>query len=192
MRKREPPDRNRDYGHLPVPACWINNRFGIIPLGSGRDTGSMLRRSWISTTQIGTGTQRRKSRGQSIVELAFVTPLLLLMLVIAGDLGRAFTAYLTVGSAAGAGASYAIINEDFANNTAGIEAAAMEDAGSIWGGTPTVTVDNDAGNIDPTFNFRWVEVTVAYEFSPMLGIWPMPSSIPMERTVRMPVLGTGG
>jgi Flp pilus assembly protein TadG len=152
----------------------------------------LLRSVRNAITQHSSGTLRSKSRGQSIVELAFVTPLLLLMLVIAGDLGRAYTAYLTVGSAAGAGASYAIISEDFANDAAAIEAVALADAGTIWGGTPTVTVNNDPGNIDPTFNFRWVEVTVTYEFSPVFRFWPIPSSIPMERTVRMPVLGTGG
>ncbi len=159
---------------------------------SGRDAGSMLLRSQFGTRATSsTCVQRRKSQGQSLVELAFITPVLLLMLVIAGDLGRAFTASLTVSSAAGAGASYAIISEDFANNAAGIEAAALADAGSIWGSTPTVVVNNDAGNIDPTYNFRWVEVTVIYEFVPIFSFGPMPSVIEMERTVRMPVLGTG-
>lgn len=46
----------------------------------------------------------RRSRGQALVELALIVPVILLLLVAAGDLARVFAAQMTVESAARAGA----------------------------------------------------------------------------------------
>jgi hypothetical protein len=51
-------------------------------------------------------TRRRPSRGQSLVEFALVTPLLLLVLAGAADLGRAFYAYVAIENAAKEGAFF--------------------------------------------------------------------------------------
>ncbi len=48
----------------------------------------------------------RRSRGQALVELALVTPLLLLLFAAAADLGRAFYAYVAVENAAKEGALF--------------------------------------------------------------------------------------
>lgn len=49
---------------------------------------------------------RHRSRGQSLVELALVTPLLLLLFAGAADLGRAFHAYVAIENAAKEGAFF--------------------------------------------------------------------------------------
>lgn len=128
--------------------------------------------------------RHKKTRGQSIVELGFVAPLLIVMIVIAGDLSRAYTAYLTVGSAASAGATFAMLDGNSAND-AGIIAAAMDDAGLIWGQAPIVA--QPVRGVDG-FGLEWVEVTVTYEFSPVFRFWPIPGTIPVERRIRVPVL----
>jgi TadE-like protein/PKD domain len=51
-----------------------------------------------------------RSRGQALVELALVVPILLLVLVAAGDLARVFAARITIESAARAGAMEASIH----------------------------------------------------------------------------------
>ncbi len=53
---------------------------------------------------------RRRGRGQSLVEFALVLPILLLTLLIALDFGRAFFAWVGITSASRAGAAYAASN----------------------------------------------------------------------------------
>src|SRR6476469_5184949 len=50
--------------------------------------------------------RRHRSRGQALVELALVTPLLLLLFAAAADLGRVFYAYVAVEHAAKEGAMF--------------------------------------------------------------------------------------
>jgi Flp pilus assembly protein TadG len=54
---------------------------------------------------------RRKFRGQSLVEFAFVLPILLMILMILFDFGRAVLAYNTVSEAARNGARVSIVNQ---------------------------------------------------------------------------------
>lgn len=130
---------------------------------------------------------RKKSRGQSIVEFAMITPLLFLMLALAADFGRAFTAYITISSAAREGAAYGAASLTNADDTAGIKAAAMADAPNIWGVAPTVSVSNAKTQLD-TWKYRYVEVTVNYTFSPIMRVPPIPNSVSMTRKVRMRVV----
>lgn len=150
------------------------------------------RENWrMSHTSTGPKTEptgRRKSRGQSVVELAIITPILLLMLVGVFDLGRALSAYMTVGNAAGAGASYGMGVEGATE--VDIRGVVQADAGSIWGKTL------DDGDIDVEFRtatgnrsgFLEVEVMVTYEFEPLLGFGPLADSMQIQRRVIMPVL----
>ena len=133
--------------------------------------------------------ERKRSRGQSIVEFALILPLLLGFLLIAGDFGRALTAYMTVSSAASEGASFASRSAENAGNTAAIEQAASNEVGSdqrIWGDPITVGVSSGTD----AQSYPWVEVTVDYTFEPLFSVWPIPGEIEMERTVRMRVLGS--
>ena len=60
---------------------------------------------------------RRRSRGQSLVEFALVTPLLLLVFAGAADFGRAFYAYVAIENAAKEGALYGARAPQCVDNT---------------------------------------------------------------------------
>lgn len=133
--------------------------------------------------------KRSRSRGQSMVEFALVLPLMLGFLVIAGDFGRAYTAYLTISSAAREGATYASRSSENAADETEIIARTRAEVGTsneIWGEPLSVSVDDGPD----TQGYQWVEVTVDYTFQPMFAIWPIPDDVPMQRTVRMRVLGS--
>ncbi len=53
---------------------------------------------------------RAHSRGQSIVELALVLPVVLLIVLISLDLGRAYLGWVVLNNASRAGADYAAIH----------------------------------------------------------------------------------
>jgi Flp pilus assembly protein TadG len=127
---------------------------------------------------------RRATRGQALVELALIVPMLVLMLAISGDFGRAFTAYIAVSSAAREGASFGMMSSSNSVNQPGIRNAALADAPTIWGVAPTV-----ASSVSTDFQgYRQVSVTVSYTFTPILRIPPIPNSISMSRTVVMRVI----
>ena len=56
--------------------------------------------------------RRREERGQSLVELALFAPIMILILLVAVDLGRAFMVWVNVNNMARIGANYAAINPD--------------------------------------------------------------------------------
>ncbi len=56
--------------------------------------------------------RRRKSRGQSLVELALVLPVVLLLVMAALDFGRAFFGWVVLNNAARVGANYAALHPD--------------------------------------------------------------------------------
>lgn len=129
--------------------------------------------------------QRQRSRGQALVEFAILVPVLLLILAIAADFGRAFTAYIAIGSAAHEGATFGMQSLANANDSAKIRSAALADAPSIMGVAPTVpnaVVSKDAQG------YNRVAVTVNYTFSPLMPIPPIPNSISLTRTVTMRVI----
>jgi len=66
----------------------------------------------------------RWPRGQSAVELALVTPILIVLLLVAADFGRVFYTSIAVNNAARAGAQYGSHSIVTAANSAGITAAA--------------------------------------------------------------------
>lgn len=141
----------------------------------------------MTDAHVPTARQRRKTRGQSIVEFALVVPLLLVFLLVAADFGRALTAYMTVSSSASEGASFGSRSPENAANVNAIRQAALNEVGAdqqIWGVAPAVfpTTGTDAQN------YQFVEVRVTYTFTPLFSVWPIPNSVPMERTVRMRVL----
>jgi Flp pilus assembly protein TadG len=128
--------------------------------------------------------RRRASRGQSLVEFALLTPVLVMILALAADFGRAFTAYIAISSAAREGASYGSDSSTQATSSSGISAAALADAPTIWGAAPSVssTTGTDA------YGYTYVQVTVNYTFSPLTQVPPIPASIAMTRVVRMRVI----
>jgi Flp pilus assembly protein TadG len=95
---------------------------------------------------------RRRGRGQALVEFALVIPVFLLLLMAVFDLGRAVFAYNSITNAAREGARLAIVNQSTALITQRVLAQS-----SLGGtGSPTVTVSfhkntpNDDFTTNPT------------------------------------------
>ena len=76
------------------------------------------------------------NEGSSFVELAFVLPMFLFMLVPAVDIGRALYAAIEVSSAAEAGAAYGVQNP---GDVAGMQSASKGGASNMSGVTATAT-----------------------------------------------------
>jgi Flp pilus assembly protein TadG len=79
-------------------------------------------------------------RGQSAVELALLSPVLALLLLVVVDLGRLFYLSIEVNSGARAGVQYGAQNSGTAVDNAGMVQAAKQDAadiGGTWWGTAT-------------------------------------------------------
>lgn len=97
---------------------------------------------------------RRNARGQSLVELALVLPVLLLIVMFALDFGRAFYSWVTITNATRVGANYAASHPDevYPNNDYrdAVQAEALNAICPVVPGTynPTFIDGPDAG----TFN----------------------------------------
>jgi len=73
----------------------------------------------------------RRQRGQGMVELAVVVPVLLLLLFVGADLARGFYLAIEVSNAARAGAQYASHSVATATDTTAISNAATLDAANV-------------------------------------------------------------
>lgn len=135
-------------------------------------------------------TIRHKSRGQSLVEMALILPVAIMILVFSADFGRAMTAYIQVGSAAREGAAFGMQSGEAAADQAGMQAAALAETSTIWGDPVTISFPSCTDPlIRPTgASYQCVAVTASYEFRPLVRVWPIPASIPLERTVEMRVV----
>jgi Flp pilus assembly protein TadG len=127
-----------------------------------------------------TSRARRRDEGQSLVEISLILPIVILLVVVVFDLGRAVYAQHTVGNAARGGLRVAIVNQTLAR----IEDGARERAVGLDPNRLTVTP------IPCTTTQIGCEigVTVAYPFEP---ITPLVGNIvgPMtlQSTSRAPV-----
>jgi TadE-like protein len=95
--------------------------------------------------------------GQSLVEMALLLPVLLLISVVAIDLGRGIYYYSAIYNAAREGARYGIIHPD---NITGIEQKAIDMAVGVnlHNSNITVTPDPADNNIDT------IKVSITYKF----------------------------
>jgi Flp pilus assembly protein TadG len=132
----------------------------------------------------------RRNRGQALLELALVTPLLVLFLVGAADIARVYSANIEITNMAREGAHYGSLSSANASDTDGIEAAALGEGSSIDGTEPTVTSETGTdGFSQGSDNFSYVRVTVTYDFHPLFPIPPIPGTITLHRTAEMRVMG---
>jgi len=131
-------------------------------------------------------------RGQSIVEVALLLPLLVFVLIGGADLARAFALQLAVQNGARAGAEAAAI--DFAPSTGGARARALNEM------SRTPALDPAAATIDVTFTKTdgsvcaidptpadpcWATVRVQYDFRTVTP-WPLiPNTAHFDRTTLM-------
>jgi Flp pilus assembly protein TadG len=116
--------------------------------------------------------RRRRTRGQALVELAFVLPLVILMLLGLFDFGRAIYAYNTVSNAAREAARVAIVNP----NVAAVQAEASSQAIALGISPASVTVEFWEADLSATCSppeFGCVAVvTVPYQWqaiTPVIG-----------------------
>ena len=86
---------------------------------------------------------RRRSRGQSLVELALILPVILLIVMFAVDFGRAFYSWVTITNATRVGANYAAANPNDAYPNATYTALVRAEG--------LITTCPITGTIDPEF-----------------------------------------
>lgn len=130
--------------------------------------------------------ERTSFRGQSVVEFAVASVVVILLLVITVDFSRAFSAYLTVGNMARAGAQAGSINgvlgaESKDDAEALIEEVAYQEQSLIFGGTPTV----DSRLCQDSSGHDLVQVRVRHDFEPLFAIGPISGPYPIERKVEL-------
>ncbi len=138
--------------------------------------------------------RRREEDGTSILETALVLPVLLLMLVGAVDLGRAYYTAIEVNSAAHAGAMYGSQN---ASDVAGMITAANAEAPDVAGLTPTAMYGcecSDGSGISPSCSSTpscpyntvyYVEVDTTATYTPLLSLSGVFGPLNLKSSARM-------
>jgi Flp pilus assembly protein TadG len=123
---------------------------------------------------------RRGRPAVAAVELAVLLPFLAFLFVIGVDFARVFYCSVTVTNAARNGAVYGSQDSAHATDTAGIQAAALADAGNL---TPAPAVTSTTAT-DADGN-PCVQVTVKYTFQSITHFPGVPGSVALNRTVQM-------
>ena len=141
----------------------------------------------------------RSQTGASLIELAFVIPLLLLLALGAIDFGRAYYLSIEVVNAARAGVQYGVKNSA---DIAGMQAAAVADAPDVPGLTAVATAGCECsestvgvtpctsppacdGTSGPSYLVNYVQVNTTATYSPLIP-WPGGAlSIPMVGQAKM-------
>ena len=137
----------------------------------------------------------RGEQGSSVMEMALVTPTLVLFLVAAFDFGRAYYLANEVEGAAHAGAEYGTQNP---KDATGIAAAVTNDAPDVANlSAPTVSYgcecsdgSSSSTNCSSTPSCTdnvvyWVKVTASANYKPVFP-WPgIPSTVPLSSTAVM-------
>lgn len=160
-----------------------------------------LKKSTCSHSPLARGILRRQS-GQTLLEVALLTPLLLLMLLGVIEMGRYAYIGILVGNAARAGAAYGAQSLPQSADTAGIQAAADNDFQNNGQIVSALTVASaascgcdDAGTIAPAacvgtgagtcVSGHWVvmvSVTASGTFSALFSYPGIPASMAISRT----------
>lgn len=108
----------------------------------------------------------QRERGQSIVEMAFVVPILLLLVVAVVDAARAFDAHIVLTNAAREGARFASLANPLTEDE--IKELVVEDV--VGSGTNiTHMADFDESHVTLQANAYAVTVTVSYDFPLWFG-----------------------
>jgi Flp pilus assembly protein TadG len=137
----------------------------------------------------------RAESGQALLELAFVTPFLFFLIVLAIDMGGWLYAWTQVGNAARAAANYAILGPTSAGGPAtpngsaitGLIAADLTSLPNYSSTNPAVIVCwNNNGTItsitgtcsspppDPEGTFTAVSVDLTYTYTPLISSFSIP------------------
>jgi Flp pilus assembly protein TadG len=136
-------------------------------------------------------------RGQSTVELAFLFPVIALLLVGSCDFGRLFFTRMELIGAARAGAAYGAQNHVTAADNATMQTKATGSAPDVRNVTATArsfcTCTNGGGSVTCTSPGACTQVQVFVQvdtyatFNTLLSYPGVPSSIPLHATAILPV-----
>jgi Flp pilus assembly protein TadG len=145
---------------------------------------------------------RRRSvdRGTSLLEMAFLVPMMLTLLIGVIELGRFSYFSILVANAARAGVQYGAQSLVTAADNAGMQAAAKNDGQNITGltvtstthycscsGTPTVHVTCPATCTSPAHALVYVDVVASGTFTPIFHYPGMPTTFTVARDSSMRV-----
>ncbi len=141
----------------------------------------------------------RSDRGSSLVEMALLTPLLVLLVFGAGDFGRVMYYAITMGQAARAGAAYGSQSTGYATDTNGIRLATEEEAQNLGAitVTPQLVCECPSGTVVActtascaTYGapLAFVQVTATTTFTPLSALYPgIPNSTTLTRVAKVRV-----
>jgi Flp pilus assembly protein TadG len=134
-------------------------------------------------------------RGQAAVEWALITPVIALLLVIAGDAMRMYDTSIEVNNAAKAGVQYGAQTPGTAADLAGMQQAAQNDASNVTGMTATASVYCQCPDSSTTFSCDttntcsdkrvYVEVDSAATFHSLLQFPGLTSSLQLSGKAKM-------
>ena len=144
--------------------------------------------------------QLRGNSGTSLVEMAFVVPVILTLLIGVIELGRFAYFSILVANAASAGVQYGAQSLVTAADTTGMQAAAKNDGQNITGltvtsttnycscsGTPTVHVTCPASCTAPAHALVYVDVVASGTFSPIFNYPGLPTTFTVAHDSKMRV-----
>ncbi len=138
----------------------------------------------------------RSDSGAAMVEMAVITPLLVVMTLGVGDFGRVLYTAITLSHAARAGAAYGAQGNGYAGDAAGIQQSAEQDAQNITpiivtsqrvcectGGATVSCTTSSCGSYGAPKAF--VEVTAARTFQTLVAYPFLPNTVALSRTARI-------
>lgn len=141
----------------------------------------------------------RSEHGANIVEMAIVGPLLVLMALGVGDFGRIMYTGVVLGHAARAGAQYGSQNNGKAQDRAGAENAARQEAQNLGtiGATAQLICECQAGTpVDCTTTTCaggygvprvFSQVTTTFTFRTLVDYPGIPDTVPLTRVAKVRV-----
>lgn len=123
----------------------------------------------------------KAERGQSIVELALLLPILISILIGVIDLGRAFNAYITITNAAREGARYGSLHPA---DTGGIKARVVNEATESG-----VDIAMDDVSVAGSGAGNPIRVIVEYDFPLLTGFLASGGTIQLISSAEMIIFG---
>jgi Flp pilus assembly protein TadG len=128
--------------------------------------------------------------GQSVVELAFMIPVMIALLLVVSDYARVFYAYLEVSDAARAGAQYGMQNRATAADLSRMQTTAVSAAPDLTAMTATAssfcTCSDGGATVScsssgcPTTLQLFVQVTTNYTFKTIFAFPGIPGSVALQ------------
>jgi Flp pilus assembly protein TadG len=134
------------------------------------------------------------SRGQSAVELGLLTPILVLVLVIAADFSRVFYMSIEAANAARAGVQYGAQSTIQASDTAGMQQAALNDGSNLSGLTanasnfcecPPSTSHVTCSSTTCSGMEMYVQVNTSAQFHTLVHYPGVPSTVTLNESALM-------